>query len=224
MTKVLAALILVVGLVLLISLSPLFKIRKIDINGQSCISNESQLTKYQITGKYLTTFNSKGLEANLKQDFGCIENVKVKKSWPQTLKLQITTQLPVAKIEGKDLAITKDGKVISTAQNKPTATIFLPQEINVNEGDKITNIQVLFAAEVAGLLQKTDFAAQNIRIVDNANVAVYNSTGAIALFSQKKAASGQVDSLQQILAKAKIDAIKISKVDLTFEKPVITYK
>ena len=151
------------------------------------------MEKYQVLGKNILIFKSARLNSDLKSDFSCIDQIKTNKVFPQKLKIEITTQSPVAKIKSSDLAVTKDGTVRqSTQANLPT--IFLP------------------------------FTPQNIRIVDGGDVAVYDTTGVIALFLPTKDATLQVDSLQAILAHSKIDEAKIAKIDLRFDKPVILNK
>lgn len=213
--------------------SPLFKIDKLDLSkNQSCITKE-KLKNYQITNQSVFVFKTNLLEQKLKADFSCAKEIRVKKIFPNKLQVEIQTFEPIAKIDASELAITRDGQVSSNvSQNLPT--IFLPSDLSakglsttealVKEGQKITDPAVLFALDLTALLAKSDFAAQNIRFVENRDVAVYNTKGTIALFSTQKGAQKQVDSLQALLAKAKIDPDKIAKIDLRFDKPTIVNK
>ncbi|KKS04034.1 MAG: hypothetical protein UU56_C0011G0028 [Candidatus Curtissbacteria bacterium GW2011_GWA2_41_24] len=58
----------------------------------------------------------------------------------------------------------------------------------------------------------------------NDEVVIYNQQGQLAIFSSKKDKEVQVDSLQQVISKAKIESAKIAKIDLRFDKPVISYR
>ncbi len=223
MLKVLAALVVLSTAVYVIFFSPIFKIKSIDLGGQqNCLYQQEQLEKYHLIGKNLLTISSSNLSQNLRSDFSCIDQIKVEKSFPSTLKIEITTQEPIVKIEGSDLVINKNGIVSKTAQSKSLPTIFLPSGVQTDQ--KITDHATLFAIDIAAQLEKTDFVPQNVRIVEGGDVAVYNTQGTIALFSSAKSANAQVDSLQFALGRAKIEPTKISKIDLRFDKPVISAK
>lgn len=199
---------------------PVFKIKNIDINQQSCASKD-QLENYQIIGKNLLVFKSDNLTRSLKSDFDCIDKINIKKTLPSTLAIEIYQNPPVAKIDGTDFAVSKDGRITDKVSFSSLPTIFLPSNVPASQNQKITDPVVLFALEVTSLIIKADFAAQNVRVVEGSNIALYDTNGIIALFSSRKPANGQIDSLQAILAKAKIDATKIEKIDLRFDKPVI---
>ena len=223
MVRVSVAAAIVVAIVFAILFSPVFKINSIEFNAESCITDQKQLEKYQVLGKNILIFKSARLNSDLKSDFSCIDQIKTNKVFPQKLKIEITAQSPVAKIESSDLAVTKDGTVRqSTQANLPT--IFLPAGVQAAVGKRLVDTTTLFALDVAGQLRKSDFTPQNIRIVDGGDVAVYDTTGVIALFLPTKDATLQVDSLQAILAHSKIDEAKIAKIDLRFDKPVIVNK
>ncbi len=82
----------------------------------------------------------------------------------------------------------------------------------------------IFEINLASQLSRSDFSVSSIRIIENQTVAAYNFQDAVALFSPNKSLALQVDSLQQVLAKAKIDATKIQKIDLRYDNPTIVFK
>src|SRR3989344_940548 len=218
MLKVLAGVVVVVVVAVSLAISPVFKISKIDLNqNQSCISDE-KLKNYQVTDQNILLFKTVQLQGKLKADFNCAKEVKIKKFFPKKLQIEVQTSEQIVKIDGTGLAITRDGQISSNALgNLPT--IFLPSQTTAQDGQKITDSAVRIALEVVALLQKSDFSAQNIRFIENGDIAVYDTNGTIALFSTQKDANVQVDSLQALLAKAKIDPLKIAKIDLRFDKP-----
>lgn len=225
MVRVSAAVALIATILYVFLFSPVFKIKSVEFNTQqNCLNDQKQLEKYQVLNKNILLFKSGEFSQYLESDFSCIDQIKVTKALPAKLKIEVAVQKPVAKVEGKDLAITKDGAISTTSQTENLPTIFLPAGIQTSVGQKIWDKTTLFALDVVSQLQKSDFTPQNIRIVEEGDVAVYDTTGLIALFSSLKPASIQVDSLQAILAKAKIDEAKIAKIDLRFDKPVIVNK
>lgn len=130
----------------------------------------------------------------------------------------------VVQVDGTELELTQDGVAIKKTQEKNLPTIFLPPETTAAENQKIDDPVVSFALNLTKNLEKSDFSASQIRFVDKVDVIVYSQSEATARFTSQKDVSVQVDSLQSVLSKAKIDASKISQIDLRFNKPVVTYK
>lgn len=131
--------------------------------------------------------------------------------------------VPSVQIAQTNLFITADGKVVEgNFTNLPQ--LFLPQEVQASSGQTIEDQATISAAAIAAHLLKSDFHATNVRILENGVIAVYDSAQTVAIFSSKKSAKLQVDSLQQVLAEARIGDAKVAKIDLRFEKVTITYK
>lgn len=131
--------------------------------------------------------------------------------------------VPSAQIAQTNLFITADGKVVEGSfANLPQ--LFLPQGVQAQSGQTIQDQATISAAAIAADLLKSDFHATNVRILENEDIAVYDSAQTVAIFSSKKSTKLQVDSLQQVLAEARIGDAKVAKIDLRFEKPTITYK
>lgn len=129
----------------------------------------------------------------------------------------------VLKLAHTDLALSEDGLVIAaTGSNLPV--LFLEQNKKVKIGQKINDQVVKFTIDLAKSLAKTDYTPVNVRILSSFEIAVYNSNGTIAIFSSQKPQEIQINSLQALLSQAKIDANKIAKVDLRFDKPIVTNK
>ncbi len=129
----------------------------------------------------------------------------------------------VVQIDGTNLSLAQNGTVLPKTNSKDPV-LFLSKNTKLKQGDKVTDPQTLFAVNIAAQIAKSDFSAAGIRLLDLGDVAVYNTQNAIAIFTSRKDLSAQIDSLQQVLAKAKIDATKISKIDLRYNLPVITFK
>ncbi len=223
MTKLLPALVFIVVLILLVFFLPVFKIKNLEISqNKDCLSSQDVISKNKLQGRNILLFNTSPLEAGLKQNYGCIDALKISKKYPSTLKLEVKVKGPVAKIADTNFTITEEGVVSQEPTNGPS--LFLGDRSHLKHGQKLNKPEVIFATRLAAVIVKSDFIASNLRILGPLTVAAYNREGVVVLFSPKKTAAEQVDSLQQILGKAKIDAIKIAKIDLRFEKPIIVYK
>lgn len=197
-----------------------FKIKNIVVSPQNCLAIED----IKAGGKLLFLLQAKKLEQELKQRFVCIWQVKVSKNYPSTLKVEVTIKSPSLKIADTDLAIMAQGLVIEDNFADDLPQLYLPGGTTVFPDTTVADEKILFAAQTVNLLTKTDFLPQTVRILENGDVAVYDKDATIVIFSTQKKKEEQVDSLQQVLAAAKIDGAKIAKIDLRFDKPVITFK
>lgn len=133
------------------------------------------------------------------------------------------TQQAVAQLAGTTLYVTEEGQVTDTT-SKEVPQLFLTQEASASAGTKITDRSALFAIKLAALVVKTDFRAASIRLLDANSVAVYDTKETVAIFSPNKSLEEQVDSLQQVIGKARIGDDKIAKIDLRYQNPVVSTK
>ena len=204
--------------------SPFFKVQKIDISqNQSCLKTQDVFDALK-NSQNLFFISQRKLEDTLKSQYTCIGTLEVKKIFPSELQVNITAKEPVVKIEGTSLMITDDGQVVEGILAKDKPIFFLPSEVKVVLGQKISQQAIIFAVGATSKLLKSDFLPVNIRITGKDDVAIYNQQGQLAIFSSKKDKEEQVDSLQQVISKAKIESAKIAKIDLRFDKPVISYR
>ncbi len=224
MRKILPAVIFVL-ITSFVYFSPFLKINNVKFKDENnCLTSQSTDKDLNIIGNNIITLNSNALVKNIKEKYSCTDQAKIKKSYPNTIEIEILTKEPVAKIEGTKFTIRDDGYVGEQYNKKDLPKIFLPETIKAQFGTKITDSLVSFALKTTSELQKSDFTPTSIRILNPPDIAIYDSKGTIILFTQNKEAEIQVDSLQSVFAKAKIDPTKIAKIDLRFEKPVITTK
>lgn len=203
--------------------SPLFRLNNIQVNDENnCLSANSIENQQKIMGKNLIFLNTAKLEKNISEKNICVTKIKLQKKYPNSISVILESESAVALIEGTDLAVREDGFISQANLAKNLPKIFLNEKIKAEAGQKITDTQTIFAITLTKKLEKTDFIPTNVRILTPPDIAIYDQKGTTVLFSQEKDADSQVDSLQSIFAKAKIDATKIAKIDLRFEKPVIT--
>lgn len=205
--------------------SPLFEIKNVTFNQeQKCVENPQDIFKNQLVGSSLIFFNAQSFTQDIKEQFNCIETINVTKQFPSTVVLDIKSQDPIAKIAESQLHTTQSGLLIKASDNIQLPTLFLPQNLDLNASRQITDKKTLTALEIIKNLLKSDFVPATVRLLEGEEIAVYSTKDILVVFSSEKEPKVQVDSLQLILAESKIDATKIDKIDLRFEKPVISYK
>lgn len=124
-------------------------------------------------------------------------------------------QKRVLMIADSNLAVTVNGQTLEAkAQDHTLPKIYASMDSQ----------HIKYAATLASELETSDFQLASMRILDDETITIYNQQGAVAIFSLKKDEKSQISSLQQVLAKSKISATKIQKIDLRFDKPVVAFK
>lgn len=200
--------------------SPLFNVKTVVLNQKSpCVDKKDT---ENLTGQRIYLINAKKTEEKIKKEHACVESLTVSKSYPSKITIEVKTTGAVAKIEGTSFGLTESGQIVAIGTTS-LPTIFSSKLQATSSGQQVTDGDILLAAKVASALTKSDFATASIRIVDD-GIAVYGVENILALFARDKDIQKQADSLQQVMARAKIDASKISKIDLRFDKPIIVYK
>lgn len=204
----------------IIIFSPLFKISRITIDqSKNCLSEEEVINN--LNNHNLIFNNSEKLKGAISTKT-CIKSINVKKAYPQELKISLEITKAVAKLEDNTNQLNEDGDVEKLI-NSNLPTYYDTKLVALKIGQRIDDPQILKSLKIASALASSDFQSTSLRFVDDDFVA-YNPQGTVAVFSLEKDANFQVDSLQQVLAKTKIDATKIAKIDLRFDKPVVLFK
>jgi len=223
MRKILVLVLIVTVVLYLALLSPVFKIKTGKIEGTDCV-NQNFPHEINVEGKNIFLISTQKIKNDLKNKYSCLGDLEVKKDYPSTISVKADTLKSVLKIDGSDFTLTADGLVIKYKGSQTTPVFFAPQGIQFIENQKITDKTILFVITLADDIQKSDFVISNIRIVEQGSIAVYSRQESVAIFSQSRDIALQIDSLQAILAKAKIDSSKIEKIDLRFDKPILVLK
>lgn len=205
--------------------SPLFEIKDVSFNDENeCIEDPQGFASANLVGKSLIFFDPQKIANDIKAQFTCVDSISIDRKFPSSLEIDVKSQVPVAKIADSEFQITEGGLIINASDKYQVPTLFLPQGTSITQRTRIMDENVLKVLSIAKNLLKSDFNSSNIRILENNQIAIYSTSEMLVIFSSKKEAKGQVDTLQQILSEAKIDATKIEKIDMSFEKPVISYK
>lgn len=218
---------LLIGLLTLgISLWYFSKVKNIEVlNNSGCLSQENLSERFNLENFSLSLINISRLTERIKNEFPCAQDLKIEKIYPSKLKIILPEIQIVAKIPDSTLAINSEGRVVSqvsVASNIPA--VDFPGIKELKDGQVVEDPRALFVVNLAKLLNKTDYSVQSVRLVDPATAAAYAREDLVVIFSENKDLDLQVNSLQQVLARAKIDESKISKIDLRFDKPVIESK
>lgn len=81
-----------------------------------------------------------------------------------------------------------------------------------------------FKDQIKAALDPAVFEIKSFKDLDDYSVEASSSSGVTAIFSNQVDVSSQVSSLQTLLVKSRIEAKKIKKIDLRFNKTVVEYE
>ena len=193
------------------------------IGDDKCVKTDYLKNSPMVLGQNLLSFSGSKLELALKKDFPCVLGVTTEKIFPTTLQVTIETASQLAKIDGTNLAIT-NGSFLTEIKSPALPVVFVQSQEHLVENKAISDPSLLFVTKVLLGLKDSDFGVSSVRIIDPKNIVVYNTENALAIFDAAKNLNSQLSSLQEVIAKSKIDAAKIEKIDLRFDKPVIVFK
>ena len=215
-------------IIFLIVLAPLsvfllFKIENVEVAGDKGCIEESTIQE-QFRGRNIFIVSSKRAEETILNSYKCVKNVTVKKKYPSTLTIEVEIDRPLVKVGDKNIYLTENGFVLDNYDQKNLPTIFFDKETEFKIGERVNDEDTLYVLSLVSQIGKTDFVATSIRVLSPFVLSVYNRENQVVIFTTEKKVNVQVDSLQLILSESKIDPSKITKIDLRFEKPVITFK
>lgn len=180
-------------------------------------------------GKNIIFLKTKPLVSRILSQDPTIKEVKVKKKLPSEVVFELKKREAVAAIveEATFFIVDKEGVIISkTANPQPEnlPLIFVNEPINLREGEKFNTEEIVGLINLLNELRLYLFQPRSARLLSSQNGQVNLKNGEEVLFSLKKELKIQLDSLQLIFSRSKIEGRNIKRVDLRFDKPVVTYE
>ena len=177
--------------------------------------------------KNLLFFPSEKLKGEIKESFPQTGELKIKKRIFDTLSFEIHSKKPVVALAiespgGLFYWLDKEGIVLSKTDKSNDLSLVLIKDdpvLEVGQTFKYGNNQNLMSLVIG--LKMHLLESKTIRLVSPREIEVWLEDGALILFNGEKDVNIQLDSLQLILSRAKIEGKTIKKIDLRFDKPVI---
>lgn len=122
---------------IVLSLTVFFNVRNIEIDGTDLYSDKQILEVANITNEdNLIRLNTKDIKNSLLSSFSFFEDVKVTRSFPSTLKIDITQAEEFANILNKDktfTVISKTGRILETGLSKKKSGIMTITGIEIKD-------------------------------------------------------------------------------------------
>lgn len=207
----------------------LFSIREINCERDGKLCSDQILAELErLKGQSLLTFKPQSLKLKLALADPSISEVNIRTNLPGSLKLTLISR--EAKVflttprAAKGLIADADGFVFSKGdkENAYIATIVVNDLSSINLSERVQDPIILSAIKLSQELEESYITFQTIEVEENLLLVVLNEQTAV-LFSSKADLKNQVTSLQRILSQATIEDTP-TKIDVRFDKPVISFK
>lgn len=226
MFKFAAALILIAGLIWA-GQGEVFRIKAIDcrLNHYPCpLSLEPVLLTF--IGRNIFTFSAASASRQMAAFDSTLTGSTINKQLPDRLLIDLSRRLPLALIklqaEGREYWLDKSGFIYPAAVNpgQPLPVVLWPENLPLVEGESEPG------REIAGLINTLTAYYVNFdyltRLADGSYL-VKTVVGAEAVIPDGSDFPARVGSLQFILSNLKIGEPLPVKIDLRFDKPILTY-
>jgi len=226
--KALIPILLFLALLFLLSKSSLFKIKKVICKTEVgvCPQEISKKIEGLTLGRSILYLSESEIISKMKDKPFNLKDAKINKEFPDKIIFTVKGRIPVAAVKPANAEdyylVDGDGILISgNVQGLPVITVenlTLPKE-----GDKFDNEAILSAVQAINGLKLNLYEPDRAVVTSEWTTEVYLKNNQKIIFSSKKEISEQLDSLQLIFSRAKIEGKRIGSLDLRFSKPVVIY-
>jgi len=177
--------------------------------------------------KNLLFFPSEKLKEEIKQGFPQTGDLKIKKRIFNTLSFELQSKKPVAALSVESSGslfywLDEEGIVLSkTDKNNGLPLILIKNDpvLEVGQSFQYGGSQAIMSLVIGLKMHLVE--SKTLRLVSPREIEVWLEDETLILFNSEKDMENQLDSLQLILSRAKIEGKTIKKIDLRFDKPVI---
>lgn len=179
-----------------------------------------------LTNHSLLTLDLAMLRDQIYAVYPQVSRIDIQSRFPQELHVNIHTKANAAALktgpETTALVVASDNTITElTDQPNPDYPVILyAQAEKFAVGETITDQAALFSLSLASTLKEGFISFSQVKIQDPETITVQLDEGFTAVFSSALDVSRQVNTLQLILSKAKIDQTT-PIIDLRFKQPVL---
>ena len=197
--------------------------------------------------QHLLFFPRQLVSDKIKENYPQVHFVKIKKRLPDKLSFELTSRNPVAalavelfsepgatlsgelknpkfSLTGTYYLIDQEGVVIQKVDANPNLPLILVKnDLQTKVGEKITQEEVQKTIEILVGMKLRLLEPKVSRVISFREIEIWLENEVLVLFNGQKDISVQLDSLQFIYSRSKIEGKQIKKIDLRFDKPVVLY-
>ena len=219
---------------------------KCQFNQLNCNQEIEKKLEELSVGENVLFFPSTKIIKKIKENYPQISLVKIKKQIPQRIFFEMTSRKPVVafsnelfsenEADSSDLEepqfvssgdyylVDDQGMVIQKIEEKQNfPLILLKKDFQLNIGQQISQPEILKAIEIVSGMRLRLLEPKVALPLSLREIKVWLEGGLLTNFNGEKDIQVQLDSLQFIYSRSKIEGKKIKKIDLRFEKPVVVF-
>ena len=214
-----------IGVISLLYLDTTFRIKKVEVFGVSIDETKTITTLYQ--SKSIFLLQQKDIKNILSVRFPAMSIHSYSIQYPNTLVLHIEKEKPEAYLQTDYgyLALSKTGLVVMKERGEivPSPSIVFYQTISHYEyqmGQQIGYDAIKRALTFIALLDEEGYGTETVAI-DSVDMIACKTKGFEIAFSQTRPVDLQTHETKQIIRQIKAGALRIERLDLRFEKPIV---
>lgn len=215
----------VIGFFLLYRYGTILEISSVIVIGAS--KEEKIVIASFLKKKNLLLLNETDVALQVRSRFPALTVREITKNYPGSLTVVITSEKPFAFLvtDNGYLSISQKGTVLEKVRDKktPEPAIQFYQSIRHNEyqmGQVITYVQLQKALVFVRTLLDEGFKVETVAI-DSVDMIACKTRGFTVAFSQKRDTELQKYELRQLVKQLKIGTLRVKRLDLRFDKPVV---
>lgn len=196
------------------------------LNGQICSAQLwGDLMRLSL-GKDFIFFPKSTIIQQINSEHPEIDKIEAVRVLPWVLAFKLTVSQAQAVVKGeKYFLVNIEGVVLKISDRPGDLPVILMDLVkNVGVGEKFDRKEVVLTIGILSDLGTRELHPTMAKIISPQQVNIWLNNGTLVAVSLKKEANIQLDSLQVILSRVKIEGKALGKIDLRFDKPVITYE
>ncbi len=215
----------VLGFFVLFYFNSSFKIQKVLVIGSS--AEEKKVIETFFMKKNLLFLQDKDIVSHIIDRFPMLTITRIDRQYPNTLMLYLLVEKPFASIltDGGYISVSQKGIVLKKERNGPAPSpeISFYQPIRHNEyqvGQVVSYAQIQKTLVFLKVLVDEGYQVETVAI-DSVDMIACKTRGFTVAFSQKRETELQKYELRQLVKQLKIGALRVKRLDLRFDKPVV---
>ena len=202
-----------------------------EASGEKCEEMIWLQVSKAVIGKPIWLINRQMVADDVLTEFSWVASTEVKKYWPHSLEIKLRYHQPAVEICLAETPTEIEDQFVPPKSAecglRSREAIELPRKKDLGLPKiyltKPDQGLVIVLCRLVTDLQKESLVIQEGWVLGGQKIAVIVIGGRRIIFSLEKESAGQVDSLQAILTRAKINDRPVSQVDFRFDKPVVRF-
>lgn len=206
-----------------------FVVKKIVVSGARQFVNAADLEQIagaMLQGKNIFSLNKHDIANKLREFTLGAESIDAKMIYPSTIEILVSERSPIATITGKEdegpFFIDSEGYVLGYADSTDYSLPRVEYEKDVQVGLFIERGIVPFYLKVREMLEKEQIKIDTINFYPKYVTATLDDD-ILVLFDKEKDKQNMVRAVSSLIRQSKLDGSNITRIDLRFDKVIVSF-